>query len=161
MRTVTYKQIGIIHSAIKQTVGAPIQTASAKNIEGTVELFPKYAHGLKDVAGFSHLILLYHFHLARKTSLVVTPFLDSEKRGVFATRSPARPNPIGLSIVRLKSIRNGVLHVQELDVVDGTPLLDIKPYVPRIDVRKTMKIGWYKNNIHKLQRTGADRRFTR
>jgi tRNA-Thr(GGU) m(6)t(6)A37 methyltransferase TsaA len=117
--------------------------------------------GLKDLGGFSHLILIYHFHLARKASLIVRPYLDKKKHGVFATRSPVRPNPVGISIVRLREVRGGVILVQDLDVVDGTPLLDIKPYVPHFDVRSVQRIGWYEGNIRKLHGTRADARFTR
>lgn len=161
MRSVRYTSIGVIHSPLKEPSGAPLQTVSAKHLTGTVEVFPRYVSGLKDLAGFSHLILIYHFHLARKSSLIVKPYLDKKKHGVFATRAPVRPNPIGMSIVRLRKVRGGMIWVQDLDVVDGTPLLDIKPYVPRFDVRRVPKIGWYKRNISRLRESRADARFTR
>jgi len=117
--------------------------------------------GLKDLNGFSHIILIYHFHLARRTSLTVKPFLDNMEHGIFATRAPVRPNPIGISVVRLRKIRGTTIWVQDIDVLDGTPLLDIKPYVPQFDIRRTKRIGWYKHSIHRLNRTVADERFTR
>jgi tRNA-Thr(GGU) m(6)t(6)A37 methyltransferase TsaA len=131
------------------------------HIEGTVSVFPKYVPGLKDIAGFSHLILIYHLHLSRRASLVVKPYLDNKKHGVFATRAPARPNPIGISIVRLRAVKRGTIRVQDVDVVDGAPLLDIKPYVPKFDVRRVQRTGWLKGKTSKLHRTRADRRFTR
>lgn len=161
MQTVRYNPIGIIHSPLKNPSEAPLQSVSAKHIEGTVSIFPKYVAGLKDLTEFSHIFLIYHFHLSRKGSLRVKPYLDNKQHGVFATRAPARPNPIGLSLVRLKGVRDGTIYVEGLDVVDGTPLLDIKPYVPRFDIRRVVSIGWYEGKINKLQRTHADRRFTK
>ncbi len=160
MDEITYTPIGIIHSPFKETKGAPIQAAAAKVAAGTVEVFPQYARGLKDVDGFSHLILVCHFHLSRGVSLEVVPYMDDERRGVFATRSPRRPNPIGISIVRLTAVEDNLLHIKGVDIIDGTPLLDIKPYVPKFDKRDTDKIGWLKNRIHNLDRTRDDGRFT-
>jgi tRNA-Thr(GGU) m(6)t(6)A37 methyltransferase TsaA len=161
MRPVKYNPIGIVHSPIKRPSNAPLQPPSAKRIEGTAEIFPSYASGLKDLNGFSHLILICHFHLARRTSLTVKPFLDNKEHGVFATRAPVRPNPIGISVVRLKKIRGATIWVQDLDMLDATPLLDINPYVPQFDIRRAKRIGWYKHSIHRLNRTVADERFTR
>lgn len=160
MNEIKYTPIGVIHSQFKEPKGTPIQTSVAKGIGGTVEVFPEFAEGLKDVEGFSHIILVYHFHLAKKSSLKVKPYLDNENRGVFSTRAPSRPNPIGVSIVRLIGIEEILLQIQEVDIVDGTPLLDIKPYVPAFDARKTVKIGWLKKNIHKLSVSKDDGRFT-
>ena len=128
--------------------------------ESTVEVFPEYSEGLKDVESFSHIILVYHFHLAGKSSLKVKPYLDNEVRGVFSTRAPSRPNPIGMSVVRLVKIEETLLQILDVDIVDGTPLLDIKPYVPAFDVRETAKIGWLEKNIHKLSMSKDDGRFT-
>lgn len=161
MQIVRYKPIGIIHSPLKDVSGAPLQSVSAKHIEGTVEIFPEYAPGLKDIEGFSHLILLYHFHLSRGASLTVKPYLDTQEHGIFATRAPVRPNPIGFSIVRLLNLRGGIIRVKELDILDGTPLLDIKPYIPQFDVRRVRSIGWYRRNIRELNQTISDRRFTK
>ncbi len=160
MNEIKYTPIGVIHSQFKEPKGTPIQSSVAKGIGGTIEVFPEYAEGLKDVEGFSHIILVYHFHLAKKSSLKVKPYLDNENHGVFSTRAPSRPNPIGISVVRLIGIEETILQIQEVDIVDGTPLLDIKPYVTAFDVRETMKIGWLEKNIHKLSMSKDDGRFT-
>ncbi len=160
MNEIKYTPIGTIHSQFKEPKGTPIQPSVAKGNQGTIEIIPEFVEGLKDVEGFSHIILLFHFHLARKPSLKVKPYLDNEIRGVFSTRAPSRPNPIGISIVRLIGIEDNILKIQDVDIVDGTPLLDIKPYVPTFDVRETMKIGWLENNIHKLSLLKDDGRFT-
>ncbi len=142
---VVLKPIGIIHTPYKEPKGMPIQAATreAKEVEATIEVFPEYAAGLKDLDGFSHIILVYYFHLARGSSLFVIPYLDNEQRGVFATRSPARPNPIGISVVQLVSVRpEGFLLVRGIDIIDGTPLLDIKPYIPAFDTHAADRTGW-------------------
>ncbi|MGD6852361.1 MAG: tRNA (N6-threonylcarbamoyladenosine(37)-N6)-methyltransferase TrmO [Candidatus Bathyarchaeia archaeon] len=157
-REFTFKAIGIVHSPYKEPKNVPIQ-ASASTAEGTVEVFPEYAEGLRDIEGFSHLILLCHLHLAKGSPLIVKPFLDDKTHGVFATRSPARPNNIGLSIVKLKSVEGNILHVVGLDVIDGTALLDIKPYVPEFDCRQEVKTGWFGTKISKLGSTRDDGRF--
>ncbi len=159
MEDINYKPIGIIHTPHKTVEGTPIQPAGAKGIEGNIEMFPDYTAGLADLAGFSHIFLLYHFHLSRKFSLTVKPFLDDQMRGLFATRAPARPNPIGLSVVRLLSIKNGNLRVQDVDVVDGTPLLDIKPYVPEFDVLEVDRIGWLGKKTDKVEGIVDNGRF--
>ena len=156
---IIYKSIGIIHSPFKDIKGMPIQTAGAKSIKGTIELNPKYAAGLKDLEGFSHIILLYHFHLSSSYSLTVKPFLDKAMHGVFATRAPRRPNPIGLSVVKLLGIEGRTLHIEEVDIVDGTPLLDIKPYVPEFDVKRAKRIGWLSKTVDRVYETKADDRF--
>ncbi|NJE25558.1 tRNA (N6-threonylcarbamoyladenosine(37)-N6)-methyltransferase TrmO [Thermococcus sp. MV5] len=158
---ICYKPIGIIHTPFKDPRGVPIQPSAARGIEGEVEVFPEYVKGLKDLEGFSHIILIYHFHLAKPNSLLVRPYMDAEYHGVFATRAPSRPNPIGLSIVRLVRVEGNVLHIKDVDIVDGTPLLDIKPYVPDFDVREVERIGWLENNIHKLPKARDDGRFAR
>jgi len=158
---ITYRQIGIIRSPFAEARETPIQPAGAAGINGSVELFPEYARALKDLEGFSHIILLYHFHLSKGSSLVVKPFLDSESRGVFSTRSPSRPNNIGLSVVRLVGIEENILHIQDIDIIDGTPLLDIKPYVPDFDIREVQRFGWLENNIHKLRDARDDGRFSK
>lgn len=160
MNEIKYKPIGVIHSPFKEPKGTPIQPAGGKGINGTVEVFPEYAEGLKDVEGFSHIILIYHFHLSRRPFLKVKPYMDNEVHGVFAMRGPSRPNPIGISVVRLIKIRENILHIQDVDIVDGTPLLDIKPYVPEFDIRKVEKIGWLEKNVHKLSISKDDGRFT-
>ena len=159
MKKIIYKSIGSIHSPFKNIKGMPIQSAGAKGIKGTIELNPKYAAGLKDLEGFSHIILLYHFHLSCRYSLKVKPFLDKEMHGVFATRAPQRPNSIGLSIVKLLMVAGSTLHIEEVDVVDGTPLLDIKPYVPKFDVKRAKRIGWLSKTVGQVYVTKADERF--
>ena len=159
MNEIKYKPIGVIHSPFKEPKGTPIQPAGAKNIDGTVVLFPEYAEGLKDLDGFSHIILVYHFHLSKRASLKVKPYMDSEVHGVFAMRGPSRPNPVGISVVGLVRIENNILHIHDVDIVDGTPLLDIKPYVQEFDIKKVDKIGWLEKNVHKLSKTKDDERF--
>jgi len=160
MNEIKYKPIGVIHSPFKEPEGTPIQPAGAKGIDGTVEIFPEYAEGLKDIEGFSHIILIYHFHLSRGALLKVKPYMDNQLHGVFAMRGPSRPNPIGISAVRLVRIEDNILHIQDVDIVDETPLLDIKPYVPEFDVREAERTGWLEKNVHKLPASKDDGRFT-
>lgn len=141
--SVTYKPIGIIRSENKNPADTPIQPAYATGHQGRVEIRPEYVEGLRDLDGFSHVYLVYHFHMADPAKLVVMPFLEDVERGVFATRAPCRPNPIGISIVRLKDRQGNVLFVEDLDVLDGTPLLDIKPYVERFDRIEATRGGWH------------------
>ncbi|AJC72026.1 hypothetical protein X802_07530 [Thermococcus guaymasensis DSM 11113] len=161
MKEVTYRFIGVIHSPFKEPKGVPIQPSAARGVKGTVEVFPEYSLGLKDIEGFSHIILIYHFHLAKPGKLLVRPYMDEEEHGVFATRAPGRPNPIGLSIVRLIGVEGNVLHIEDVDIVDGTPLLDIKPYVPEFDMREVERIGWLERNVHKLPEARDDGRFVK
>jgi tRNA-Thr(GGU) m(6)t(6)A37 methyltransferase TsaA len=160
VKDIKYKPIGMVHSPFKEPKGTPIQPAGAKGIRGTVEVFPEYAEGLKDIEGFSHIVLLYHFHLSRATSLIVKPYMDNEAHGVFAMRGPSRPNAIGVSVVQLAKVEGNTLHIQDVDIVDGTPLLDIKPYVPEFDTRPVTAIGWLEKNVHKLSASRDDGRFT-
>jgi tRNA-Thr(GGU) m(6)t(6)A37 methyltransferase TsaA len=159
MDKIIYKPIGVIHSPFKEPKGTPIQSSSAKGIRGEVEIFPEYVDGLQDVDGFSHIILIYHFHLSKKTSLKAKPFMDDTPHGIFAIRGPSRPNPIGISIVRLIKVEKNILYVQDLDIIDGTPLLDIKPYVPEFDKTEAIRIGWLEGNINNLSKTTDDGRF--
>lgn len=156
MEPIWYRPIGVIRSPFKEPVGMPIQSVAARSIAGSIELDPEYCAGLKDIAGFSHLILLYHLHLMKNPGLTVVPFLDDQPHGVFATRSPKRPNPIGLSIVRLVRIQETTLFIEDVDIVDGTPLLDIKPYVPNFDIRDDATIGWFAKNITRVQTIRAN-----
>ena len=159
MDEITYRPIGVIRSPFKEPEGTPIQPAGARGVAGTVEVFPEYVEGLKDIEGFSHIILIYHFHLSKGATLRVQPFMDNFEHGIFAIRGPTRPNPIGLSVVRLIRVESGILHVQDVDIVDGTPLLDIKPYVPEFDIREVERIGWLEDNVHKVSRSRDDGRF--
>ena len=159
MNEIKYIQIGIIHSPFKEPKGTPIQPRAAQGIDGTVEVFQEYTEGLKDIDGFSHVILVYHFHLSKESSLKVKPFMDDQTHGVFSTRAPNRPNPIGISVVQLVKIEGNILQVKDLDIVDGTPLLDIKPYVPEFDIRDAKKKGWLEKNVSKLSTSRDDGRF--
>ncbi len=134
--------IGVIHSPFTEKDQTPIQASRSQAI-GLVEINPAFADGLQDIDGFSHIILFYIFHRSAGYSLHVKPFLDDQKRGVFATRYPYRPNPIGLSIVKLLTHQDNTLTVEGIDVLDGTPLLDIKPFVPEFDLRTATRTGWY------------------
>jgi tRNA (adenine37-N6)-methyltransferase len=156
---IIYRPIGTIHTPFKEAKGTPIQPYAAKGTEGTVEVFPEYQKGLKDLDEFSHIILIYHFHLSKPHSLEVIPFMDDKNHGLFSTRASARPNPIGLSIVRLIKIEGNKLFVKDVDIVDGTPLLDIKPLVPEFDYVSVKKKGWLEKNVKKLKHSRDDERF--
>jgi tRNA-Thr(GGU) m(6)t(6)A37 methyltransferase TsaA len=160
MKGIAYMPIGVIHSPFNNIEGMPIQPAGAKGIAGTVEIEHEYCDGLKDIEGFSHIILLYHFHLSKGYSLEVRPFMDDKLHGVFATRAPNRPNPIGISVVKLVRVQHCTLHIEGVDIIDGTPLLDIKPFVPEFDVVKAERIGWLSQKIAKIYEAKADKRFT-
>ena len=161
MSVVVYKPIGVVHSPFKVPQDVPIQSAAAEGVTGYIKLSTEYVEGLRDVEGFSYLILIYHCHMAQEYSLLVRPFLDKQLHGVFSTRAPSRPNPIGLSIVRLNKIENNLLHIQDVDIIDGTPLLDIKPFVPDFDQRTAAKIGWLTENIDKMHQRRDDGRFAK
>ena len=136
--------IGIIHTPFSDRTGTPIQ-ASRSQAKGFVEVSPEYAPGLQDLDGFSHIFLVYVFHKSNGFSLTVKPFLDDALHGIFATRYPERPNPIGLSVVRLITCQGNTLEIEGVDMLDGTPLLDIKPYVMDFDLRMNTRSGWYPN----------------
>jgi len=156
---VSFRAIGTIRTPYRDVEGMPIQPASAVGTPGRIELDEELTEGLADVDAFSHLILVYHLHLITDMRLTVVPFLDHEPHGVFATRAPARPNPIGLSVVRLVAIEGSTLDVLDVDMVDGTPLLDMKPYVPAFDAPDGARIGWYAGRLEALERARADDRF--
>jgi tRNA-Thr(GGU) m(6)t(6)A37 methyltransferase TsaA len=160
MDPITYTPIGVIHTPFDSTAGMPVQSVAAGGVSGTIELDPRFQDGLSDLEAFSHLILVTHLHQVIGYALQVVPFLDDRPHGIFATRSPRRPNPIGLSIVRLVAIAGSTLYIQEVDVVDGTPLLDLKPFVPAIDNRQTEKIGWFADRLDRLPTVRSDDRFT-
>jgi tRNA-Thr(GGU) m(6)t(6)A37 methyltransferase TsaA len=153
------KPIGIIHSPFSDPKGMPIQPAAAAGVRGRIVLDPEWEAGLKDLPGFSHLVLIYLFHRTRGTELLVKPFLDEELRGVFATRAPRRPNPIGLSVVKLIGIEGNLLEIEDVDVLDGTPLLDIKPFVPQFDSPGEVRVGWLTGKLDSVQGKEADDRF--
>lgn len=156
---IEYRQIGIIHSPFHEAEGTPIQPPGAIGVKGTIEIFPEFVPGLQDLDGFSHIIVLYHLHQSVGFTLLVTPFMDSVQRGLFATRAPRRPNPIGLSIVRLNKIQDQTLFIENVDILDGTPLLDIKPYVPAFDHNSADRIGWLEQANRQVQAKKADKRF--
>lgn len=159
MEEITYRPIGIIRSPFKEPKGTPIQPGAAEGTEGKVELFSDFVEGLEDLEEFSHVILIYHFHMSRKFELRSRPYMDDKEHGVFAMRGPSRPNPIGISVVRLLEVKGSRLFVLDLDIVDGTPLLDIKPYVPQFDVRKVERIGWLEKKVSRLPSQRDDGRF--
>jgi tRNA-Thr(GGU) m(6)t(6)A37 methyltransferase TsaA len=154
------KPIGIIHSPFSSLANMPIQPKGAPDEIGTIELDEQYSKGLADLEGFSHIYLLYEFHMATRTSLTVTPFMDNQVRGVFATRSPLRPNHIGLSIVRLEKVEKNVVTVRGIDILNGTPLLDIKPYIAAFDAVQHSNPGWMKSSEEEVTSKRSDHRFT-
>ena len=137
-----FQPIGIIHTPHKDPSQTPIQPVFSKGIRGSVELFSEYVDGLKDLDGFSHIYLFYYFNRSTQVKMKLKPYLDKNVRGVFATRTPHRPNKIGMSLVQLLEIRDNILEVEEVDILDGTPLLDIKPYIKRFDSRGDVRSGW-------------------
>ena len=139
---IEYRTIGVVHSPFQDAEGTPIQPSRAKGAKGTVEVFQEYEEGLSDLDGFSHIILICHLHKSRSCRLKVVPFLDTELRGVFATRAPSRPNAIGLSVVRLLGIDGNTLSIEGVDLLEGTPVLAIKPYVSEFDDRAELRMGW-------------------
>ena len=161
MNTIKFKSIGIIHSPFKDLEGMPIQPIGARGIKGEINVNPEYNGGLKDLEGFSHIILIYHLHLSKGHLLEVKPFLDTEQRGIFATRAPKRPNPIGISVVRLEKIEGTKIYISDIDILDGTPLLDIKPYIPNFDRHNDdeIRIGWFGDKHHNAIHKKSDKRF--
>ncbi|HEX3002002.1 MAG TPA: tRNA (N6-threonylcarbamoyladenosine(37)-N6)-methyltransferase TrmO [Methanoregula sp.] len=156
---ITFNPVGIIHTPFCDIAGMPIQPNGARGTRGTIEIFPAYAGGLRDLIGFERIILIYAFHQCADHCLTVKPFLDTEIRGIFATRSPKRPNGIGLSVVRLREVKDGMLTVEDVDVLDGTPLLDIKPYVPAFDAYPGSRCGWLESVAGNAERVRSDDRF--
>jgi tRNA-Thr(GGU) m(6)t(6)A37 methyltransferase TsaA len=157
--SITYTPIGTIRSPYQDKADMPIQPTGAGGVKGSVELLAEYTNGLADLDGFSHIILLYHFHRSEEFQLKVVPFMDSEQRGLFSTRAPKRPNPIGLSIVQLERIEDNILHINNVDVLDGTPLLDIKPYIPEFDAQTDVRTGWFKQSRETVSQYRSDERF--
>lgn len=157
---IEFTPIGTINTPFETAAGMPIQPSVAEDATGLVELDPEYGPALADLDGFSHCILLYQFHESDgEYSTVVQPFLDEAERGLFATRAPKRPNDIGLSVVEIESIDGATLTVRGIDVLDGTPLLDVKPFVPEFDVPEDTESGWLAASDEETGQTRADDRF--
>lgn len=159
MNNLIVKPIGLIRSPFQKAPDTPIQSAMAKGVEGWAEVLPEFAPGLRDLDGFERIWLVYLFDRTRPAQLVVKPFLDQQEHGVFATRAPCRPNPLGLSCVRLLGVEGNRLRLGELDVLDETPLLDLKPYVPVFDCFQVRRVGWVEGKAGKA--VVADGRFER
>lgn len=153
------KAIGVIHSPFKEAQGTPIQPVFAEASQGVVEVYAPYKQGLRDLEGFERIWLIYWFHRAGRPQLLVEPYMDDTERGLFATRAPCRPNPIGMSAVRLIRVEDCNLHIGDVDILDGTPVLDIKPYVPKFDCFDAKRIGWFSNAKIENHTKFADNRF--
>jgi len=158
---IRYTPIGEIHSPYQEPVGVPIQPTAAPEVRATIKVYPEFSAGLKDLEGFSHIILLYHLHRSSTYDLQAVPFLDSVKRGVFSTRAPRRPNPIGMSIVRLLAVEGSMLQIAGVDIINGTPLLDIKPYMPVLNPSGEIRTGWAQEQLPDFFTRQADDRFSR
>ncbi len=156
---IIFKPIGIIHSPFTKTEGMPIQPAGATGSKGTVEVFPEFCAGLQDIEEFSHIILVYYFDRSKDFELKVSPFLEDKVHGVFAIRAPKRPNPIGISIVKLLERKDNILYIDNPDMLDGTPLLDIKPYIPDFDSYPDAIAGWQEKHKGKVRKHKSDNRF--
>ena len=158
---VAYLPIGVLHSPHKDVAGMPIQPVGARGVCGHVVIAPEFTDGLLDLDGFSHVILLYHLHRIQGFDLLVRPFLDTRDHGIFATRSPKRPNAIGFSVLELSGVdqESGVVRLCNVDILDGTPVLDIKPYVPAFDVWEAERIGWFAGKVQAAYTCKADERF--
>jgi len=156
-RAISFRAIGTIRTPFRQPQGTPIQPAYAEDARGTVQIDPAFAAGLQDLQGFERIWLIYHLDRAAPARLTLIPYRDTREHGVFATRAPCRPNPIGLSCVQLLAVRGARLEVAGVDMLDGTPLLDIKPYVPEFECFPKAKAGWL--DAQRVRRTRADRRF--
>jgi len=159
MNQISFTPIGIIHSPFTRLEGMPIQPSAAKGIRGHIVIDEKFVDGLCDLEDFSHLYLLYHLHLSKSFKLKVKPFLEDQQRGVFSTRAPNRPNPIGLSVVKLLKIENNFLEIENVDIIDGTPLLDIKPYVQEMNEAEQYRIGWLSEYGDEMKTKKSDKRF--
>ena len=146
-KEIKLKPIGLIHTPYKEPKGVSIQGKFDRGIIGRIEIFPEYQKGLKDIEGFSHLILIYYFNRSKEVELVGTPFLEDQEHGIFAIRSPHRPNHLGFSIVKVEKVKGNTVVFSEVDMLDKTPLLDIKPYISHFDSRKYVKNGWIERHF--------------
>ena len=159
MELLNFKPIGFIKTPYKNKEGMPIQPTGAQGVKGTIEIEAEYTEGLKDLDGFSHIILIYHFHLSKTYELSIKPFMDDNLHGIFSTRAPKRPNPIGLTVVKLVEIKDNLVHIENIDVIDGTPLIDIKPFIPDVDSPDVQKLGWLQGKSDKMGVKKSDNRF--
>jgi tRNA (adenine37-N6)-methyltransferase len=158
---IDFQPIGVIRTPFETLADMPIQPAGGEGVKGKIEIFAEYQEGLQDLDGFSHLILLYYLHQSKGFKLQVVPFLDTVKRGLFATRAPKRPNPIGLSVIKLVRVEGNILEIENLDILNGTPLLDIKPYVPEFDKPPVIRTGWLETAKKNVSKKKSDDRFTK
>ncbi len=156
---ITFNSIGVIHTPFQKLEDMPIQPTGSRGTEGILEIYPDFTTGLQDLDGFSHLYAIYYLHKVAHWKPKVVPFLDIKERGIFSTRSPARPNPIGLSLLEIVEVSAPTVRVRNVDMLDGTPLLDIKPYVPQFEPLENVRIGWLTGNIHKVESRRSDKRF--
>lgn len=160
MKEIKIQPIGVIHTPFTDIANIPIQPLAAQGVKGVIELDECFMDGLKDLEGFSHITLIYQFHKVEGYKLRVIPFMDTEEHGIFSTKSPKRPNAIGLSTVKLLAVNGNKLEVEQVDMLDGTPLIDIKPFYPRYDNREDVKIGWLeKNKDLPIEKLRSDNRF--
>jgi len=160
MDSILIQPIGIIHTPYSDIKNMPIQPIAATGIKGYIELLPEYAEGLKDMEGFSHITLVYHFHKINGYDLITIPFMDDKPHGIFACKAPKRPNAIGISTVLLLGIDGNIIHIEQVDMLDGTPLIDIKPFYPRYDNRENVTTGWLEKNIDlPLEKLRSDERY--
>ena len=157
--TIQFQPIGYFSTPFKEVRGMPIQPTGAKGVYGAITILPEYREGLADLEGFSHVFVLYHLHEIQGYHLTVTPFLDTCQHGIFATRSPKRPNPIGLSVMRLDTVSEDLVILENVDVLDGTPVIDIKPYVPDFDIWPANAIGWFAGKSNHAEQHKSDERF--
>lgn len=156
---ITYTPIGYFNTPHTDVRGMPIQPPGAAGVHGSITVLPEFRDGLHDIEGFSYLIVLYHLHEICGFELTVTPFLDNSPHGIFATRSPKRPNPMGLSVMRLLDVQGDTLLLDNVDVLDGTPVIDIKPYVPDFDVWPARRVGWFEGKSGNATSVRSDDRF--
>lgn len=159
MEPVTFTPVGVVHSPHMELYGMPVQPPSAAGIAGEIEIFPEFAEGLLDIEGFSRIMVFYHLHRSAGPLLSAIPFLDTVPHGVFASRIPRRPNPLGFSVVRLLSRDRNILKIADVDILDGTPVLDIKPYVPEFDSYPNESSGWFAGKLDDMSSKRSDDRF--
>ena len=159
MEPVTFYPVGVVHSPHKELAGMPVQPPAAKPFTGEIEIFPEYAEGLLDIEEFSRVMVFYHLHKSTGPLLTAAPFFDTVPHGVFASRIPRRPNALGFSVVQLISREGNTLHIGDVDILDGTPVLDIKPYVPEFDAYPNETSGWFSGKLSGMDTKRSDTRF--